>query len=95
MDKYSDFVDYIKGLPISSSPEAFGLHDNANISRENQETAEVIKAVANLSYFKRSFKFLCYIVVVEWFAANSATKGFRKRSRRRWEVSSGHGARAG
>ncbi|CAG0920877.1 unnamed protein product [Notodromas monacha] len=37
---YDEFVSHIRALPMTSSPEAFGLHDNANITKENQETSE-------------------------------------------------------
>uniref|UniRef100_A0A5F8GCZ7 Dynein axonemal heavy chain 3 n=1 Tax=Monodelphis domestica TaxID=13616 RepID=A0A5F8GCZ7_MONDO len=32
------YIDYIRGLPIASHPEVFGLHENADITKDNQET---------------------------------------------------------
>jgi dynein heavy chain len=29
---HAEYVDYIKGLPLDPSPEAFGLHENAEIT---------------------------------------------------------------
>ena len=34
-------LEYIKSLPMTEEPEEFGLHDNANFSKENQEAREV------------------------------------------------------
>uniref|UniRef100_A0A5F8HDN5 Dynein axonemal heavy chain 3 n=1 Tax=Monodelphis domestica TaxID=13616 RepID=A0A5F8HDN5_MONDO len=35
---YLAYIDYIRGLPIASHPEVFGLHENADITKDNQET---------------------------------------------------------
>jgi len=33
-----NFIDYIRSLPIIPTPEVFGLHDNADITKDQQET---------------------------------------------------------
>ena len=38
---YQDYIDYIRGLPIIPHPEVFGLHENADITKDNQETQQV------------------------------------------------------
>ena len=38
---HQSFVDYISDLPIIPNPEVFGLHDNADITKDNQETQQV------------------------------------------------------
>ena len=39
--QYQDYIEYIRGLPIISHPEVFGLHENADITKDNQETQQV------------------------------------------------------
>ncbi|XP_056119629.1 dynein axonemal heavy chain 3 [Rhinichthys klamathensis goyatoka] len=42
---YQSYVDYIRNLPISAEPEVFGLHSNANITKDNQETNQLLEGV--------------------------------------------------
>ena len=42
---YETFVDFIKELPQSQHPEAFGMHENVDISKERQETRELLDSV--------------------------------------------------
>ena len=38
---YQDYIDYIKSLPLNVNPEVYGLHENADITKDNQETQMV------------------------------------------------------
>jgi hypothetical protein len=42
------YLAYIRGLPITDTPEIFGLHDNANISFAQNEAFALLGAVVQL-----------------------------------------------
>ena len=42
---YDDVLSYIRQLPLLSAPEAFGLHANADISKDQQETDLLLESV--------------------------------------------------
>lgn len=39
------YVDYLRNLPITAHPEVFGLHENADITKDNQETNQLFQGV--------------------------------------------------
>jgi dynein heavy chain len=40
-----DYFDYIKSLPLNPTPEAFGLHSNAQITTSQIETIALLETV--------------------------------------------------
>lgn len=38
-------MDYIRSLPINADPCVFGLHSNADITKDNQETNQLLEGV--------------------------------------------------
>uniref|UniRef100_A0A8C0VQX6 Dynein axonemal heavy chain 3 n=1 Tax=Cyanistes caeruleus TaxID=156563 RepID=A0A8C0VQX6_CYACU len=42
---YESYIEYIRSLPITTHPEVFGLHENADITKDNQETNQLFHAV--------------------------------------------------
>ncbi|KAK7898572.1 hypothetical protein WMY93_019425 [Mugilogobius chulae] len=42
---YQTYVNYIRSLPISTEPGVFGLHSNADITKDNQETNQLLDGV--------------------------------------------------
>jgi dynein heavy chain len=39
----SGYLDYVRTLPLNPKPEVYGLHENADITKDNQETLLVIR----------------------------------------------------
>lgn len=39
---YEECLIYIRGLPINQLPEVFGLHENADIAKENREAMQLL-----------------------------------------------------
>ncbi|CAD5122382.1 DgyrCDS10813 [Dimorphilus gyrociliatus] len=42
---YRSYVDYIRGLPLIPHPEVFGLHENADITKDNKETSQLFDSI--------------------------------------------------
>ena len=40
-ENQSGYLDYVRTLPLNPRPEVYGLHDNADITKDNQETLSV------------------------------------------------------
>ncbi|XP_065937642.1 dynein axonemal heavy chain 3 isoform X7 [Magallana gigas] len=42
---YDEYVEYIRKLPLIPHPEVFGLHENADISKDQQETQQLFDGI--------------------------------------------------
>lgn len=43
-----DYRNYIDTLPLNDSPDIYGLHGNANINYQNQESLRVIETILSI-----------------------------------------------
>lgn len=43
-----DYIEYIKSLPLNPHPEAFGLHENAEITTAQNTTRILLEAVLSM-----------------------------------------------
>lgn len=44
-ETYEEYQEHVRGFPMQSSPEVFGLHTNAAITKELKETRELFEAI--------------------------------------------------
>ncbi|XP_008419893.1 dynein heavy chain 3, axonemal isoform X1 [Poecilia reticulata] len=42
---YQAYINYIRTLPICTNPSVFGLHSNADITKDNQETNQLLDGI--------------------------------------------------
>jgi dynein heavy chain len=42
------YIEYIERLPLNPSPEAFGLHDNAQITNSQTETYTMLESILSV-----------------------------------------------
>lgn len=42
---YQKYIDFIRALPLNPNPEVFGLHENADITKDNQETNTLFNSI--------------------------------------------------
>lgn len=42
---FQEYINYIRSLPICADPCVFGLHSNADITKDNQETNQLLNGV--------------------------------------------------
>lgn len=45
VSEYSQFLDYVRELPMTTAPSVFGMHENADIIKDQQETYLMLSSV--------------------------------------------------
>jgi len=53
LTKYEEFVDYIQELPLITHPNIFGMNDNADLIKEQQETETLLTSVLSTQVRER------------------------------------------
>lgn len=48
MGKLSTYLEYLDQLPMTDDPEVFGMHENANITFQQEETSKIIGTVLSI-----------------------------------------------
>jgi dynein heavy chain len=48
---HEDFIEHIRQFPLIATPEVFGLHENANITKDQQETDLFLSSVLATQVF--------------------------------------------
>merc|ERR1719419_2165221 len=43
--EYDTYIEFIKGLPMNPKPEIYGLHENADITKDQGETSSLFNAI--------------------------------------------------
>lgn len=42
------YKDYIENMPIKDDPEVFGMHENANINYQAQESDKILQTILSI-----------------------------------------------
>lgn len=45
---HEDYIDYIRSLPSTEGPDIFGMHENANITFQLQESSKVVNSIISI-----------------------------------------------
>lgn len=57
--EYDQFIQYIQGLPLVTKPHILGLHKNAALFKERQESELLLNSVLNLQVGKITLQIFC------------------------------------
>lgn len=55
-------MNYIKSLPLIPQPEVYGLHENADITKDNQETL-VVSQYCSVELYMYTYSIMTYFLV--------------------------------
>jgi dynein heavy chain len=73
---HKGYMDYIDSLPLNPDPEAFGMHANANITSDQNDTYEMFDLLLSLQVRTRHWlRVLCLALSALLWASHGALCG--------------------
>lgn len=64
VSEYSQFLDYVRELPMTTAPSVFGMHENADIIKDQQESYLMLSSILTTQVLKPKTEIDCYASVV-------------------------------
>jgi len=58
VSEYSQFLDYVRELPMTTAPSVFGMHENADIIKDQQESYLMLSSILTTQVLNRASRLM-------------------------------------
>lgn len=58
VSEYSQFLDYVRELPMTTAPSIFGMHENADIIKDQQECYLMLSSIVSTQVLNRASRLI-------------------------------------
>lgn len=70
VSEYSQFLDYVRELPMTTAPSVFGMHENADIIKDQQESYLMLSSILTTQVLNRASRLIVTLLRGSWDKAN-------------------------